>query len=113
MKKLLIIFMLLVGKAHGQQIEITDSTQLGAMTKVQLAQVYIQEVQRVTREMAFLTFDSVAAEVPTTKYTMAKFKKVKAKVDAYNEMLYKEFLEIIPYADKAEIIQSISYMKQF
>jgi hypothetical protein len=114
MKKLLVILCFATTAVQAQtQEQPMDSNALGAMTKVQLAKLYIEEVQRATKQMALFAFDTVANDVPTTKYTAAKFKKVDDKVQKYNQTLMEQFLEIIPYADKAEIIASILYLKQF
>ena len=107
MRKSIFALILLAGTASAQ----TDSTQLAAMRKVDLADVYLKEVQRVSQKMALIAFDTVPANVPDTKYTQAKFKKVTGKMDAYNETLLKQFMEIIPYADKPEIIRSILYLR--
>lgn len=111
MKKLTIIACLFASTAMAQQVE-GDSAIIGKMTKVQLAEVYLKEVQRVTQTICYITFDSIAADVPNTKYTQAKFEKVKKKIEAYNETIMKELMEIIPYSDKKEILESIIYLKQ-
>lgn len=107
MRKTIFALLLLAGTASAQ----TDSTQLAGMRKVELSDIYLKEVQRVSKKMALIAFDTVPANVPDTKYTAAKFKKVSAKMDAYNETLLKQFMEIIPYADKPEIIRSIIYLR--
>lgn len=89
----------------------TDTTQLGTMRKVQLADVYLKEVQRVSQKLALIAFDTVPANVPDTKYTQAKFKKVNAKMEAYKKTLIEQFMEIIPYADKKEIVDAILYLR--
>jgi hypothetical protein len=94
-----------------QQAE-NDSTMLSRMTKVQLADVYLKEVQRINQSLVYLTFDSISADVPATKYTQAKFDKVKKKAEVYNATILKELMEIIPYSDKKDILDSIMYLKQ-
>lgn len=89
----------------------SDSVALGNMTKVQLAKVYLEEVKRVTDAMAVICFDSVAANVPQSRYTNAKFRAVARKVASYNETLMEEFMEIIPYADRVELLEAILYLK--
>ena len=112
MKKIFlpIVACLLVTATKAQQAE-NDSTMLSRMTKVQLADVYLQEVQRVTKKLCYVTFDSIPANVPDTKYTKAKFDKVTKKVEAYNETIMLQMLEIIPYSDKAEIVKSVLYLR--
>lgn len=87
-----------------------DSTQLAAMSKVQLSDVYLKEVQRVSKKMALTAFAVVPDNVPDTKYTKAKFVKVDKKIDAYNVTVLEQYMDIIPYADKADIIRAILYL---
>jgi len=89
----------------------TDTLQLERMKKVDLADVYLKEVQRVSQKLAYVTFDTISHSVPTTKYTQAKFERVSNKMDAYNKTLILQFMEIIPYADKKDIIKSILYLR--
>lgn len=107
MKKILfaLLFIPFVGSAQ------TDSVQLGNLTKVQLADVYLKEVQRVSRELALSAFDTVSNNVPSTNYTRKKFAAVDKKMEAYNETLILQFMEIIPYADKPEILKAIIYLR--
>lgn len=99
--------MLLAGSAQAQ----TDSLQLTGLKKVELSDIYLKEVQRVSQKLALVAFDTVQSNVPSSKYTKAKFEKVTKKMDAYNETLVKQFNEIIPYADKKDIIKSILYLR--
>jgi hypothetical protein len=107
-KTLIAIFFL----ACASQVKAqSDSTSLDLMKKVDLAEVYLKEVQRVSKKLALIAFDTVPSNVPSTKYTNAKFKKVTTKIDTYNKTLIEQFMEIIPYADKKEIIRSIIYLR--
>ena len=87
-----------------------DSVQLSKMNKVQLSDVYLKEVQRVSKKMALTAFDTVANNVPDTKHTRAKFVKVDKRMDAYNKVVIEQYVDLIPYADKAEIIKAIMYL---
>lgn len=109
MKNILsIIFLFFAYSATAQEV---DST-LYQKTKVELAKVYVTEVQRVCGITPLLTFnDSVPANVPTTKYTTKKFKVVGSKLSKYQEAMMQEYLEIIPYSDKKEIIETILYLR--
>jgi len=90
-----------------------DSTTavLLAKPKVELAKLYLAEVQRVTKVINLLPFDTVQADVPKVRYTDAKFTAVTRKVEAYNATLAEQFLVIIPYADKAAIVREIIYLR--
>jgi hypothetical protein len=109
MGKLLTVIALLcwVG-ASGQ----SDSFLLGNMNKVVFAKLYITEVQRVTRELSVVCFDSVDANVPATKYTNKKFRLVAKKVASYNQTLMEQFVEIIPYSDRKELLEAILYLRE-
>jgi len=91
----------------------TDSTTAVLMSKpkVELAKLYLAEVQRVTKVINLLPFDTVQADVPKVRYTDAKFTAVSRKVEAYNATLLEQFLVIIPYADKAAIVREILYLQ--
>lgn len=109
MKKLLLAFVLFV--ATKTAVAQSSAAELSLMKKVDLADVYLKEVQRVSKKLALIAFDTVPANVPTTKYTSTKFKKVSSKIDSYNKILLTEFMEIIPYADKKDIVDKIIYLR--
>ena len=107
MVRLTMVMCLWVGITYGQ----SDSLNLTKMTKVQLAKVYLEEVQRITQKLNVIAFDTVEHSVPATKYTDKKFEMVARKVSSYNETLMEQFMEIIPYADKKDLVDAILYLK--
>ena len=120
MRTTLILLLALAAQvATAQSIDTTltpapvpnDTLELMAKPKVTLAQIYLTEVQRVTKVINLLPFDTVAADVPRVRFTDSKFSHVQAKVDAYNKTLAEQFLVIIPYADKAAIVREILYLR--
>jgi hypothetical protein len=108
MKKLFVIAMLVmaINKTQAQ-----DTITYYQMNKVQLAQIYLTEVNRVTKKMPTIAFDSTMADVPKSKYLGAKFKKVATKIADYQKTLLAEYAEIIPYADKKNLIEAIIYLR--
>lgn len=90
----------------------TDTIALYQMNKVQLTQIYLAEVNRVVKNIPVVTFDSGMVDVPKSKYLSKKFKDVDAKVKAYQKALLIDYTEIIPYADKVELINAIIYLKE-
>jgi hypothetical protein len=108
MKKLFVIAMLVmaINKTQAQ-----DTITYYQMNKVQLAQIYLGEVNRVTKKMPTIAFDSTMADVPKSKYLGAKFKKVATKISDYQKTLLAEYAEIVPYADKKDLIEAIIYLK--
>jgi hypothetical protein len=108
MKKLFVIAMLVmaINKTQAQ-----DTITFYQMNKVQLAQIYLTEVNRVTKKMPTIAFDSSMADVPKSKYLGAKFKKVSTKIADYQKTLLAEYAEIVPYADKKDLIEAIMYLR--
>jgi hypothetical protein len=105
---LTVAFITVLGTAHAQEMQ--DSTLL-KMNKVELSKVYITEVQRVVKALPMHSLHDVQGTVPTTKYTQGKLKRVDKKAASYNQSLYNEMLEVIPYSDKQDLIKSILYLK--
>jgi len=110
MKKTTTILMLLFAM-NGFSQTLSDTIYFSSMTKVDLAKVYLTEVQRVTKKLNICAFDSVDANVPKNKYTIDKFKSINQKVDEYNKELMIQFIDLIPYADKKDILNAIIYLK--
>lgn len=110
MKKTILILMLAFAsvKTNAQ----TDTIALYQMNKVQLTQIYLAEVNRVVKSIPVITFDSGMVDVPKSKYLSKKFKDVDAKVKAYQKALLIDYTEIIPYADKVELINAIAYLRE-
>jgi hypothetical protein len=114
MKKVLMILTLFIAfsvKGYCQS-EPQDTIALYQMNKVQLATIYLTEANRVVKKMPQIAFDSSMADVPKSKYLNAKFKSVAKKVASYQNTLLKEYAEVIPYADKKDLIEAILYLKR-
>lgn len=114
MKKVLMIATLLIAfSVKGfSQTEPQDTIALYQMNKVQLATIYLIEANRVVKKMPTIAFDSAMANIPKSKYLNAKFKCVARKVASYQNSLLKEYAEIIPYADKKDLILAILYLER-
>jgi hypothetical protein len=109
MRKILLAFVFFV--ATKTVVAQSSAAELSLMKKVDLADVYLKEVQRVSKKLALIAFDTVPSNVPSTKYTNTKFRKVTSKIDSYNKTLLDQFMEIIPYADKKDIVDKIIYLR--
>jgi hypothetical protein len=105
---LTLAFITVLGTAQAQTI--LDST-LQAMTKVQLSESYIEEVQRVTSKLIDTAWGDRSGTVPRSKYVDRKWSTVAKKETAYNMALQAELLDVIPYADKEALIKAIIYLR--
>lgn len=105
---LTLAFITVLGTAQAQTI--LDST-LQAMTKVQLSETYIEEVQRVTSKLIDSAWDTREGTVPKSKYIDRKWSVVAKKETAYNLAIQAELMDVIPYADKQNLIKAILYLR--
>lgn len=114
MKKLaLILIGILVYTGSSAQTDSLNNadTVLTKMTKTELAEMFLQQVIRVTDAISTLPLDSTGGDVPVNSYTSAKFKKVGIKSKTYGETLVEHYRAIIPYADKLNIVTGIKYLQ--
>lgn len=90
---------------------VTDSA-YASMTKIQLTEIYLQEVARVTGILNSVAFShNMKGDVPSTKYTERRIKSVLRSVLKHNANVVKQYFAIVPYADKKNIIDAILYLK--
>lgn len=111
MKKLILIMMLAFASMKINAQVVVDTIALYQMNKVQLASIYLTEVNRVVKSIPVVTFDSGMVDVPKSKYLSKKFKDVASKVKSYQKSMMENYIEIVPYADKKELIYAIIYLK--
>jgi len=111
MKKPLIIVLLAFGmKASAQQEQSYEQ-----MSKMQLTKIYLEQVQQLALAVPYSSFtmsDTTGViDMPTSKYLKNKRDAV-AKVTAnFNKTINVELYEVVPYADKEQIIQAILFLE--
>lgn len=91
------------------QTYTTDS--LETMPKMVLTKIYLDKVQQLNTKLPYVSFGAVL-DMPMTKYTNSKRKKVNDKCRSYNETIKNELYEIIPYSDKKDIIKGILFLQE-
>lgn len=96
----------------------TDSS-LNAMTKMQLANVYLEQVAQLAFNSPYTPFtigvtDTVETEldIPTSKYINSKRSDVMQMSKDYSETMKTKLYEIIPYSDKKDIIRAILFLQE-
>lgn len=109
MKKLISLIILIIVSVS---VKAQDTIALYQMNKVQLATIYLQESNRVVKKIPLSTFDTTMADVPKSKYLNKKFNRVAKKVESYNKTVLQDLAEIIPYADKKDLIEAILYLRK-
>ena len=111
MKKTLIIVMLAFGmKASAQQ----EQSYL-QMSKMQLTKIYLEQVQKLALAMPYSSFTmsdtSGVIDMPTSKYLKNKRDAVTKVTANFNKTINVELYEVVPYADKLQIIQAIEFLE--
>ena len=115
MKKLLLVLVMFVASSAFAQTP-TDTTvvnytkeELTKMTKNQLTSIYLGEITEL------LAYSPEAAlhlgDVPDNKYIRGKFEKSNKSTNNHAVVLKSSYKDIIPYADKTQIIEAILYLQ--
>ena len=116
MKKLLVLLMVFAAScAYAQTPADTNVVQnytkeeLSKMTKTQLTSIYLGEI---TEMLAYAPEAALhLGDVPDNKYIRGKFEKINKSTGNHAVVLKESYKDIIPYADKAQIIDAILYLQ--
>jgi hypothetical protein len=111
MKKTLTIMLLAFGmKASAQQEQ-----SYAQMSKMQLTKIYLEQVQKLALAMPYSSFTmsdtSGVIDMPTSKYLAKKRESVAKVTEDFNKTINLKLYEIVPYADKVQIIQAIEFLE--
>ena len=110
--KLILIFCLASFASIAQDTPAAnDSAFFASKTKIELTDIYLNEVNRVVNKIPLIAFESVPGDVPENEYTKKKFKGVKEVESKYNAKIIDSYNVLIPYADKSQIIEAIIYLQ--
>ena len=115
MKKVLLVLMMFAASSAFAQSP-ADSTvvnytreELTKMTKNQLTSIYLGEI---TEMLAYAPEAALhLGDVPDNKYIRGKFEKINKSTGNHAVVLKESYKDIIPYADKAQIIEGILYLQ--
>jgi hypothetical protein len=115
MKKVLLVLMMFAASSAFAQSP-ADSTvvnytreELTKMTKNQLTSIYLGEI---TEMLAYAPEAALhLGDVPDNKYIRGKFEKINKSTGNHAVVLKQSYKDIIPYADKAQIIDAILYLQ--
>lgn len=111
MKKPLLIVLLAFGmKANAQQEQSYEQ-----MSKMQLTKIYLEQVQQLALAVPYGPFtmsDTTGViDMPTSKYLKNKRDAVNKATANFNKTINVQLYEVIPYADKEQIIQAIQFLE--
>jgi hypothetical protein len=112
MKKTLTIMLLAFGMNASAQQEAQSYEQ---MSKMQLTKIYLEQVQQLALAMPYSSFTmsdtTGVVDMPSSKYLKNKRDAVSKITANFNKTVNVELYEIIPYADKVQIIQAIQFLE--
>jgi len=111
MRKPLMIVLLAFGmKASAQQEQSYEQ-----MSKMQLTKIYLEQVQQLALNAPYASFTMTdttgVIDMPISKYLTKKREAVSKVTTKYNSTTNVELYEVIPYADKKQIISAILFLE--
>ena len=82
---------------------------------MQLTKIYLEQVQQLALAAPFASFtmsDTTGViDMPTSKYLKNKREAVSKVTAQYNKVVNVQLYEVVPYADKNQIIQAILFLE--
>lgn len=85
------------------------------MSKMQLTKIYLEQVQSIALNAPYASFtmsDTTGViDMPSSKYLKNKREALSKITATYSKTVLTQLNEIIPYADKAEIIKAILFLE--
>jgi hypothetical protein len=115
MKKLLLLLMVLAASSAFAQtpadtvLQNWTKEELSKMNKTQLTSIYLGEI---TELLAYAPSAPLqAGDAPDNKYLQKELKKINKSTVANAVVLKANYKDILPYADKAQIIEGILYLQ--
>jgi len=92
---------------------------LYTMTKMQLTEVYLDEVTKLAFSTPYVPFtmgtnDTIHGEldIPVSRYTARKRETIEEQSKQYGEIMKEKLYELVPYSDKKDIIRAIIYLRE-
>lgn len=120
MKNLLLAMLMLISSvAMSQTMVAMDSTPkftqefLVTKGKLSLTKIYLNQVNELTMLIPDAAFNksTVIDDIPNTSSVVYQKKRICKAQERYNKQLFQNFIDIVPYTDKANLIAAILYLQ--
>ena len=115
MKQLLVLLMMFVASSAFAQspadstLQNWTSEELAKKTKIELTSIYMGEI---TEMLNFAPSTALSlGDVPDNKYIAKQWKKINNSTIKNAVKLKQGYKDIIPYADKQQIIEAVLYLQ--
>ena len=105
--------MLLVSGYAQSQDSLYTKEQLMSTGKLSLTTIYLNEVSQIVSLMPSAIFSdyNIKNDVPSNKYVNSRREKVAKEMDDFNEVFMDRYKDIVPYADKQDLVNGILYLQ--
>lgn len=112
--KVLLAMMLVSAVSYSQDSTSTYTReQLESTGKLSLTTIYLNQVSDLVEMLPNVVFTSynLKNDVPSNRYVNSRRAKVIKGTAQYNEEFIKSYKDIVPYADKKDLINGILYLQ--
>lgn len=112
--KLLLALILVSGVCYSQDTTSTYTReQLESTGKLSLTTIYLNQVSQMVELLPNVVFTSynLKNDVPSNRYVNSRRERVSKGTSQFNEEFIKNYKDIVPYADKKELVDGILYMQ--
>lgn len=101
--------------AFGMKASAQQEKSYEQMSKMELTKIYLEQVQQLALAMPYSSFTmcdtSGVIDMPSSKYLKSKRDAVSKITANFNKTINVELYEVVPYADKVQIIQAIKFLE--
>lgn len=120
MKKTILVcaMALLSTVSFSQKFTYTDSS-LNTMTKMQLTDVYLDQVIELAYAVPYSPFtigisDTTQGDIdiPVSRYIKNKREDILKSSKNYSTTMRKQLYELVPYSDKKDMVRAILYLQK-
>lgn len=116
MKKILIVLAVCAATSlNAQSVMYADSSLYG-MSKGQLVDIYIQQVNQLIEKLPYsvwgLNAEDKALDIPKSKYISRKRKGVENDASNYVDTNSDLMYEVVYYADKDRLVNAVLYLQK-
>jgi len=114
MKKIKVLLaMMLVSAVCYSQDSLYTKEQLESTGKLSLTTIYLNQVNELVKMLPNVVFTSynLKNDVPSNRYVNSRRERVAKGTEQYNEEFMRNYKDIVPYADKKDLVDGILYMQ--
>lgn len=114
MKKIKVLLaMMLVSAVCYSQDSLYTKEQLESTGKLSLTTIYLNQVNELVKMLPNVVFTSynLKNDVPNNRYVNSRRERVAKGTEQYNEEFMRNYKDIVPYADKKDLVEGILYMQ--